>query len=272
MKTFLVFIALSQFISVSSFAQITPQEEEAAESSPSSPPLATDDPGTPGTSGVELNIITDCDLTKDANSCEEGLDLAIGIGEMAQFRISKGISLDNGYGQKSFTLGSTDAGIKYRVFDRNGLQIAVFPSIDFDDARGISPGNEVEPEGQSIYLPLIISKEVGSGASTLTIVTNVAYRKNFTTYQNDSVFSSVAIGKALGPNSRLMGEVAGECTPFNHYCRADLRVGWVKVIAPKDSHKFETAFFTSGGLGLDTNRTLSPTVLFGLQVLKKPRK
>ena len=62
-----ILLALTQILLIYSLAAAT---EEAPETSPSSPPLTTDDPGTPGESGIEINLITNCDNTDFMSSCE----------------------------------------------------------------------------------------------------------------------------------------------------------------------------------------------------------
>ncbi|MEO5970100.1 MAG: hypothetical protein ABIQ95_09245, partial [Bdellovibrionia bacterium] len=109
-------------------------QEEAPESSPSSPPLATDDPGTPGTDRYEINSIVDCDFAQGSRGCEEGIDAAFGLGEKIQFRISKYYAEDKTDGEHSHVgFGATDMGIKDRFYDRDGLQLAVFPSLQLND-------------------------------------------------------------------------------------------------------------------------------------------
>lgn len=92
---------------------------EVPESSPSSPPLETDDPGTPGRHGYEINFIVNCDRANSNRSCQTGVDAAFGLGDKAQLRISKYLLDERIAGEAALNgLGPTDIGIKYRFMRR----------------------------------------------------------------------------------------------------------------------------------------------------------
>ncbi|MBC7742375.1 MAG: hypothetical protein H7061_09265 [Bdellovibrionaceae bacterium] len=243
--------------------------EERWQSSPSSPPMATDDPGTPGIHGYEINIISNCNRSSGSASCEKAIDLPIGIGERVQLRFSKNITSERTTGEPSLHgYGSSDVGVKWRFYDKNGLQMAVYPSFRFNDAtrHQDADGNEISPDGRSIYLPLIISKDIGE---RYTVVSNVAYRSNLDYKENSSVFTSIALGRSFSQTSRGMIEIASEATSIAR--RTDVRIGWVKVIFPERSSKYQTSLFTS--LGRSVGRTEDgkkhTTILFGINVTRK---
>ena len=259
MKRYMLILTIIQLLAISGFgmdssdpirAEIymdNPQalitHLERAESSPSSPPLATDDPGTPGKNGYELSLISTCDRSHGQRACETGIDLPIGIGDKIQLRFSKSRTSDKTSGQPGVAgYGATDVGIKWRFYDKNGLQIAVFPSFKLNDAtRQKNPdGTLAESDGRSVYLPLIISKDIGE---KYTVVANVAYRANLDYSNKSSVFTSVAVGRSFSQSSRGMVEVTSEATSESR--RTDVRIGWVKVLFPKGSGKYQTSFFTS---------------------------
>lgn len=243
--------------------------QERAESSPSSPPMATDDPGTPGKNGYEISFISNCDHSSGKRACDNGIDLPIGIGENIQLRFSKSLTSEKISGEPSVNgHGATDVGVKWRFYDKNGLQIAVFPSFKFDDATRQTnlDGTPIESDGRSIYLPLIVSQELGE---KYTVVTNVAYRANLDYSNKSSVFTSVAVGRSFSQTSRGMVEVASEADSESR--RTDVRIGWVKVLFPNRSGKFRTSFFTSLGrsVGRTDDGNTHTTVLFGINVTRK---
>lgn len=242
--------------------------DEAPDQSPSSPPLATDDPGTPGTHKFEINFISFCDKTAGSKACENGIDAAFGVGEKTQIRISKAQTRDANLTDPTIVgHGPTDLGVKYRFFDKNGLQAAVFPSYQFDDASKVMnvDGTRADSEGRSIYLPLIISKDLGK----YTVVTNVARRQNLDHPENSSVFTSMSVGRAFGTKTRIMGEIASEKTGENR--RTDVRVGFVRIILPDHFSKYQTSLFGSIGrsIKLTEDGVTHTTLLFGLSVAKK---
>jgi hypothetical protein len=163
--------------------------------------------------------------------------------------------------------GPTDLGVKYRFYDKDGLKLAVFPSYQFDDASKIrnEDGTIADSEGRSIYLPLIISKDLGK----FTVVTNVARRQNLDHPENSSVFTSMSVGRAIGTQTRIMGEVVSEKTGENR--RTDVRVGFVRIILPDHFSKYQTSVFGSLGRSIkSTEDGLTHTsLLFGLSVAKK---
>lgn len=245
--------------------------EEARESSPSSPPLDTDDTGTPGPRGIEVNFITECDRTKISNECEGVVDANFGIGQKIQLRIEKGVVRERARGERPFNgVGPTDVGVKYRFYDHNGLAMAVYPSIELNDATRHKDENGIrEPgDGKSVYLPIIISKELGK----FTIVGNAGIRRNLDRKDANGVFTSLALGRGLSETSRVMGEITSETE--GPYRRNDVRVGWVKVIFPDEASNYETAFFTSVGhsIGKTEDGQRHMTVRIGLSISRKPSR
>ncbi len=71
------------------------KHEDLPKSSPSSPPLSTDDPGTPGPLGFELNSFTELDFFKGGQSSSFGLDANLGLGERFQLRLSKELTKED---------------------------------------------------------------------------------------------------------------------------------------------------------------------------------
>ena len=288
MKAILPVLLVSQILALQSFAQtynsfhdlpegvqvevvLDPTyvaTDEAPEQSPSSPPLATDDPGTPGSHNFEVNLISSCDQISGAKSCENGLDAAFGIGEKTQLRISKALIRDSNSTGPAFSgHGQTDIGVKHRFYDQDGLKLAVYPTFKLDDASRVTntDGSLADSEGRSIYLPLIVSKDLGK----YTVVTNVGRRLNLDHTENNSVFTSMAVGRAVGQNMRVMAELASEKTGDNR--RTDVRVGFVRIILPDHSSKYQTSLFGSIGRSIkstDDGQTHT-SLLFGLSISKK---
>ncbi len=245
---------------------------ERPESSPGSPPLVTDDPGTPGKHAYEINFNNDCDLASSRHVCETGLDVAIGIGDKVQFRVSKYVTNDKATGERGHMgFGSTDVGVKWRFYDKGGWQAATFPSFDIADATRFrnSDGTFLNSEGRSVYLPLIISHEIGQRT---TVVANVGYRQNFDHSESSSVFTSAAIARAIDGRSRAMIEITSEKSRSS-IRRTDVRVGYIRLISKKNK---PYQVFLNASLGRSVGATDDgkghTTLLFGLTFAKHPRK
>ena len=247
-------------------------EEPEAESSPSSPPLTTDDPGTPPKNGYEINLISACDQAHHSSDCEHGVDAAFGLTETVQFRISKSYvraeTKDDSGRSRADGVGPTDIGIKVRFYDHKGVQVATFPSWQLNDATRarLNDGTLARSEGESIYLPIIVSKELGK----FTVVTNVGQRINLEHHSENSTFTGLAVGHAVDRDSRVMAEIAS--TQGHEGRRTDVRIGWIKLIFPKMSRVLKTSVFASLGksIGQTDDGHEHTTILVGLMFEKQP--
>ena len=246
--------------------------QEDRESSPSSPPLTTDDTGTPGPNGVEINLLMDCDRSNASKGCENVIDANYGIGDKIQIKVERGYGIersDDGVATRGF--GPTEFGVKYRFYDKNGLSAAIYPQITIDNSKKYSsdPSAEIEREGNTIYIPVIISKEFGK----FTVVTNAGYRHSYKSSDDDAIIASVAIAKALDEKSRIMGEVYSERDRELHNRRTDVRVGYIRIVSPKSS-KFEISAFVSAGhsVGRTADGLSHTTLQFGLSLVRKPKQ
>ena len=247
------------------------EQQEDLESAPSSPPLTTDDTGTPGPNGVEINLLMDCDRSKAAKGCERLVDANYGIGDKIQIKIERDYGVErNEDGVVTRGLGPTEFGVKYRFYDKNGLSAAIYPQITIDNSKKHSsdPSAEIEREGNTVYIPVIISKELGK----YTVVTNTGYRHSYKSSEDDAIIAGVAIARALDERSRIMGEIYSERDRNLHNRRTDVRVGYVRIVSPKSS-KYEISAFVSAGhsLGQTEDGFGHTTLQFGLSLVRKPK-
>jgi hypothetical protein len=239
------------------------------ESSPSSPPLDTDDPGTPGKNAAEYNFIADCDYAKGQRGCSQGIDAAFGIGSTTQFRINRSFVQESADGSPNFKgVTATNVGVKWRFYNQPGLQVAIYPGYQFnDDTRHSQPDGTKEGDGRGIYLPLIVAIPVGSKT---TIVGNIGQTFNLDYPHSGSTFTSIAIGRGISPTLRLMSEVTStkDLTGRLTY----VRVGFVKVIMPKESDKYERAISLSVGrtVGLTPDRLTHTGIRLTFTLARKP--
>ena len=239
--------------------------EDLPDSSPSSPPLETDDPGTPGPFCFEVNLIENQELFSNARNNATGVDANFGIGEYLQLRFSKEQVQETQPGTATFLgYGPSSLAIKWRFLDSNTLKMAVYPSYTFNDAT-LRPGED--KKGASLYVPLIISKTFGLS----TVVVNIGTTSNFDKTDQRSSFYSVAIGRAYSETFRYFGEVTSENANNNQ--QVDLRVGFVKELFPNEQSKYETGFFASVGhsVGWTEDQLDHTKLLLGLSIAKKPK-
>jgi len=244
-----------------------PGEDSQADSTPGPPSLDNDDVGTPGPKGWQMDLGTGCDKARGNKACEIGFDAVYGIGERIQVGISKSIDSNELAGLPTETgFGATEIGAKWRFLDKNGFQIGVYPAFRFDDAtrQKNSDGTLAESDGRSIYLPLLASWH--PAGSQFTVGSNLGYRTNLDDATKNSVFTSVALGRSLGPVSVAMMEIESEATSQSR--RTDVRVGYVRILFPHQMSKFQKSLFTSLGksLGRTDDGKSHWTFLIGLSV------
>jgi hypothetical protein len=247
-----------------------PEEAEGPEHTPGSPVLETDDTGTPGPHGVEINFFGDCDRVSGARTCDAVIDANYGIGEKLELTVQRPYSVSSEQGEPTRKgMGPTEVGFKFRFLDRNGLSAAIAPSYTVDNAKRYTDedGNLEEGEGNSVYIPLILQKDM----KNVSVVTNLGYRKMLKDRDDDAVVASVAVGHALSERSRLVGEAITERDAHTLKKReTDIRVGYMRVIFPKWK-KYEVNGFVSIGrsIGHTEDGKVHKTVRFGLNVAGK---
>lgn len=118
--------------------------------------MATDDAGTPGPGGIEVNFIGNQDSFQGGKFVSFGIDANFGIGEYLQLRIEKSKFQQRMDSQADYDgPSSTSVGLKWRFYEEDNLKIALYPSYQADDE---TRQNSVDFEGRSPYLPLIVSK------------------------------------------------------------------------------------------------------------------
>ncbi len=274
MVAFFFALILTTITSSVTLADVIPSDEsqepvskknvELPESSPSSPPMATDDPGTPGHLGVEINFISNFDFFKDGGEIAGGVDANLGLGDRWQLRVEKEARREAlADGAYFFGAGSTNAGVKYRFYDDGNLKLAFYPSFNFDDAA-LRDG--AEKEGRSFYFPIIVSKTLGR----FTFILNAGITKNIDIPETKQNFVSFATGYAADEAFRLMAEFASQ--RVGDYRRNDIRIGGVHEIFPNEKSNYETGVFGSIGrsVGDTEDGKTHTTVLVGFAFAKKP--
>ncbi len=242
------------------------KHELLLDSSPSSPPLESDDPGTPGPNGIEINVYSNLDSFKVGNSLSSVIDANYGLGDQIQIRLSKEALHEKIDGQTEFYgYGQTSLAIKWRFYDNstNSFKLAVYPSYQFaDETKQI----DVDSEGRSLYIPIILSKTSGR----YTFLLNAGISTNLDFASKKSNFISLALGRASSETFRLMSEVVSQKSNVGQ--RVDLRFGFVKEIFPNEESKYETGFFGSVGrnIGWTDDGYEHLNILIGFAFAVKP--
>jgi hypothetical protein len=206
--------------------------EEPVDMTVESPPMRSDDTGTPGQGNVELNFVFDGTLAHGRKVYELPLvDFNYGVGENLQLKyevpwiLERTTEIDAVGAKRSVSahgLGDSIAGVKYRFYDNDesGLSLAVYPQVEFrtpgaksEDDGGVASG------GTTWVLPLLLTKELEHFA----ITGNASLEKST---EEGTIFSaSGGLGTRLSPHLALLGEIGGEDLNHSDSRRVLLNVG-----------------------------------------------
>jgi hypothetical protein len=249
------------------------EETEAPESAVSSPPMEMDDPGTPGSNGIEVNFVGTMLHAAKGRGSESLFDANYGIGDRLQLKFERPYltEIDEGVPYQQ-GVGATELGVKWRFVDHAGLEIAVYPQYEFNDAFVIedAEGNAEDTEGSSLFIPVLVSKTLGR---VYTVAANAGYRHNVT-HELDDWSVGVGAGRALGNCARVLGEIYSVRDDHLGNVETDVRAGLAGVLFPSafEKSKFELGEFASVGRSIGATETGAEvtSVTFGFQFIMKP--
>ena len=198
--------------------------EEPVEMMVGSPPMVSDDTGTPGNGNWEINVVLDGDISKDSKAFELPLmDINYGIGDRLQLKYEVPYVVTwnarfDGNGDRTTEqasgVSSSKVGVKYRFYgdDQSGLALAIYPQVEFR-----TPGSKLEgepdeggeggvaEEGVTCALPILLTKEF----QRASITTNLSAER--TTEDNHvGIAASFGVGTRLTDELAVMGEIAGQ--------------------------------------------------------------
>lgn len=197
------------------------------------PPMLTDDPGTPGPGGLELNVAFTAERQRHAGEYEAPLlDLNYGVGDRIQLKVEgPWLLLDASGEDRRSGLGDVAVGVKWRFLDQRGARLAdvsTYPQVaartllaDDGSAGGrplelllpvevqhsfgaVSANAEVGyavSEDESEWIAgLAVGWELGAGAEALAEFHQTSVR---TTGENER-FADVGIREVLAPHFTLL--------------------------------------------------------------------
>jgi hypothetical protein len=172
-----------------------------------SPPMITDDTGTPGAGRWEINLGAGTELRPDITSSEGPvIDINYGIGASAQLALALPYLHESVDGADSVSgLGNSAFAVKWRFVDgrRGKLSVSVCPTLEFA-IHGLSATERglAEP-GSAFLLPFQFEKDVGP--LVLTWQVGRKFQPD-----GDAWFYGVAASRRVGEKARIGLELAGE--------------------------------------------------------------
>lgn len=191
-----------------------PEGNEGAETTPQSPPLDVDDPGTPGCNTWEINFVADGDLSQTQNAWELPLlDLNYGIGDNLQLKYEVPYLDERSEGTTTAALGESKVGIKYAFFEEetSGLQLAVYPQRSFvsESAKAVTSG--LVTSGSITTLPLLMTMKLGHlPKGDVNMTANIGYNASSKADTENYLSAALGVGAPLFRKVSILGEVSTE--------------------------------------------------------------
>jgi hypothetical protein len=187
-------------------------EDAGLETTPGSPPLDVDDPGTPGCNAWEINIVTSGEFGKTQSWETPLFDINYGIGDNVQlkFEVPYGFSKTDGVSDSG--VGLAEIGVKYRFYDSEaaGLDIAVYPQVEFA-IPGTAIADTDEGNGMLTKLPVLVSKRlVETSKGDVMLTANAGYNRPSTSMTEPYLSASLGIGFPLMKKVAMMVEGSTE--------------------------------------------------------------
>lgn len=130
-----------------------------------SPPLITDDPGTPGPGRWEINLGISTERRPDLRISELPLlELNYGMGETVQLKFGVPRLVQSEPGRtKAAGTGNSVIGVKWRFHDPSddGLALSVHPQVEFNNPGSSSPDRGLVERGRVFLLPIQLERGFG---------------------------------------------------------------------------------------------------------------
>jgi hypothetical protein len=177
----------------------------AAVAAQGGPPLATDDPGTPGPGNWELNLAWTIERAGDQNRLEVPvLDLNYGWGERVQLKAEVPWVWREGEGERRDGPGNAALGVKWRFLDeeRHGTAVSIYPQLTFGGRRSAVERGLAEDDAE-LLLPFQFQKDFGWGKANL----EMGYA--FGDDGEDEWIYGLAVGREVARGVELLAEVNG---------------------------------------------------------------
>ncbi len=200
-----------------------------------SPPLLTDDPGTPGDKHWEINLGLSTEKRPGATGAELPLiDINYGIGDRIQLKYEiPYLSVHEDGSPPAAGLGNSELGVKWRFFDagEKGPAASVYPQIEFNNPGSHSDDKGLVEHGTAFKLPFQFEQEVNG----FTLVTQAG--REFRS-RGGSWFYGVSLGHPLADKIEVAVELAGGGNAGLHRTQLAANIGFMFELSEKTSFMF----------------------------------
>lgn len=237
------------------------ETHETVETSPQSPPLDVDDPGTPGCNHWEINVVMSGNLSLTEKRYELPLlDINYGVGDNIQLKYEVPNLSSKGQGETVSIVGSSKIGVKYMFYEKEDvLQLAFYPQFEFITPKSKAAERGLESPGNVYKLPLLISKRIGKAwAGDVMMTSNVSYNLSTKPDTANYIGLSTGIGLPLSSKVSVMTEISTEQAMAKN--NDDIREQLVKADIGMIYKAFkEVSFFGSFGKSLVSSDDITHT-------------
>jgi hypothetical protein len=243
-------------------------EEDELETTPGSPPLDVDDPGTPGCNGWEINIVTSGEFGKGMDWEAPLFDINYGVGDNLQLKAEIPYEYSRVDGESHSAVGRGELGIKYRFYEDESrdLAIAVYPQLEF-----AIPGTEAADEGGTLTkVPVLFATKVAeTSKGNVMLTANVAY--NISSVPMTENYIAGAIGIGFPVTGKLAAMIEGSTEQALGNNMEDVREGYFKanlgLFGPITDHLLWFGSIGQTFASSDAADSSHTCVSFGLRVL-----
>jgi hypothetical protein len=200
-----------------------------------SPPLITDDPGTPGDGHWEINLGLSTERRPGERVSELPLiDVNYGIGDRWQLKYEVPYLRLSEDGESSISgLGNSEVGVKWRFYDagEGGLSVSVYPQVEFNNPGSHADDKGLAEHGSAFILPFQFEKDVGP----VTLIWQVGreFRSG-----GDSWFYGISAGHRFNEKVEVAVELAGGGTARLDRTQLTANFGVVVDLSERDSVMF----------------------------------
>jgi hypothetical protein len=194
------------------------QGVDVIDATPQSPPLETDDPGTPDKGEYEINLTLRTDYAKplvrvDLLSVDANygiLPVIAGYKLPAQVKVEFPVATAREAGQPyRVGLGAARVGLKLNFYrdEHRGIAVSLYPQVEFPTPGGGGVEKGLVDKGQRLVLPLLVSREFHQ----FTFVFNGGLEKPLHDPEHETVSElGVGFGRAFTRKVAVMIELRSE--------------------------------------------------------------
>ena len=241
------------------------------ETTPGSPPLDVDDPGTPGCNGWEINLVTSGEIGKGMDWETPLFDINYGVGDNVQLKFEVPYLVNQLAGVTTSGIGRTELGLKYRFYEDNSreLSVAFYPQVEFAmPGMAFAPGED--GDGTLTKLPVLLSTKVGeTSKGDVMITANVGYNLSTQEATEHYVSAAFGVGFPLASKVAIMIEASTEQATSKN--TEKVREGYVKanvgLFGPITEHLLWFAALGQSRASYDTDDANHTCVVLGVRIL-----